>query len=90
MSMRKHKYISGGYISQIGEGSGGMEISDAEYQRLMALLQARPEEPAGKIYRLREDEEWELCDADARPEPDPEAEISSAEAMEIITGGDGA
>lgn len=90
MSTRKFKQITDGYLHCIGEGEGGIEISDGEYAELMAIIVARPTPAEGYDYRLRADGTWEEYVPEPEPEPDPDAEIGSMEALEIITGGNGA
>lgn len=86
--MRKHKYIEDGYIIQIGEGGGGVEIGDEEYAHIMEAIQNRPTPPEGYDYRLKADLTWELCTAEPAREADMDDEITGDEALNIIMGGE--
>lgn len=88
--MRRYKIIEGGYLLQIGEGDGGIEIDEAEYGRIMEAVAACPEAPAGYSYRLKENLTWEAVELPPEPvpEPSPEDEIPEDEALRIILGGD--
>lgn len=57
--MRFYKIISGGYIVGIGNGSGFTEISETEYNELLAIIQSKPTAPTGFGYRLTTSLEWE-------------------------------
>ena len=83
--MRYYKEIIQGYISSIGTGLGGIEISDVEYNELLTTIRNRPTPPPGYDYWLRADTlEWELVELP--PEPvDPD--IDDAELLDILLGG---
>lgn len=82
--MRHYKQIQNGYIVCIGTGSGGEEITQEEYDSMMAHIQARPTPEDGYDYRLKEDLSWELYQL---PTVDDDVEISDSEALDIILGG---
>lgn len=60
--MRYYKIVSDGYILAIGTGTGGEEITEAEYNSLMATIQSRPKAEPGWGYRLKTDLTWELVE----------------------------
>lgn len=74
--MRCYKEAADGYISGIGTGPGGMEITQEEYNRILAAIHARPEPPEGYDYRLTDALEWGLVE---RPAEDAGADQPSAE-----------
>lgn len=82
--MRFYKIIDDVYILAIGTGSGGEEITEAEYNEIMSVIHAKPSATETTDYRLREDLTWEAYPVDP-PEPDPE--VNEAEAFDIIFGG---
>ena len=86
VDMRYYKQISGDYIISIGTGSGGIEITEAEYNEIMAIIQNCPI-AEGKGYRLKADLTWEEYDLPPVPEPSDDDEISTDEALNILLGG---
>lgn len=60
--MRYFKIVSDGYILAIGTGAGGEEITETEYNTLMATIQNRPKAEPGWGYRLKADLTWELVE----------------------------
>ena len=74
--MRCYKEAADGYIAGIGTGFGGTEITQEEYNHILAAIHARPEPPEGYDYRLTEALEWELVE---RPAEDESADQPSAE-----------
>lgn len=83
--MRYYKQTSNNYILAIGTGAGGTEITKAEYDEIMAIIQNRPA-VGGKGYRLKTDLTWEEYDLPPEPEPSDEDELSDAEALNVIMG----
>ena len=77
-----YKNIVDGYITCIGTGDGDVEITQEEYETILAVIQSRPIPDAGFYYKLREDLTWEQVDA---PVIEDE-EISDEEAMNIMLG----
>lgn len=63
----------------------GAEITEAEYNRILEIIRNRPTAPSGYGYRLTAELEWELYELPAAEE-DPE--LSEAEALDIILGGE--
>lgn len=84
--MRYNKQTSKNYILAIGTGYGGTEITEAEYNEIMAIIQNCPT-AEGKGYRLKTDLTWEEYDLPPEPEPSDDDEISNDEALEILLGG---
>ena len=84
--MRYNKQISNNYILAIGTGYGGTEITEAEYNEIMAIIQNRPI-AEGKGYRLKADLTWEEYDLPPVSEPSDDDEISTDEALNILLGG---
>lgn len=84
--MRYFKSLSDGYIYAIGAGPGGTEITEGEYNEIMAIIQNRPI-AEGKGYRLKADLTWEEYDLPPVPEPSDDDEISTDEALNILLGG---
>ena len=56
------KNVSDCYILAIGTGAGGEDITEAEYNTLMATIQNRPKAEPGWGYRLKTDLTWELVE----------------------------
>ena len=84
--MRYNKQTSNNYILAIGTGYGGTEITETEYNEIMAITQNHPT-AEGKGYRLKTDLTWEEYDLPPEPEPSDEDELSDAEALNILLGG---
>ena len=81
------QYNDSGILLAIGTGAGGTEITEAEYNEIMAIIQNCPNVD-GKGYRLKADLTWEEYDLPPEPEPSDEDEISAEEALDIILGGE--
>lgn len=62
--MTYYKQTVGGYIAAIGtsDGTTSGEITEAEYNEIATRLAEKPEELAGKIYRLTVALTWELAE----------------------------
>ena len=84
--MRYYKQSSDSIIIAIGTGHGSEEITESEYNEIMAVIQNRPQAD-GKGYRLKTDLTWEEYDLPPEPEPSDEDELSDAEALDILLGG---
>ena len=82
--MRFYKTIESGYIIAIGTGGGGTEITESEYDQIMAVIQNKPSRTETKDYRLELDLTWEEYD---RP-PEPEPELDGEELLDILLGGE--
>ena len=84
--MRYYKQIIDNYLTAIGTGPGNIEITEAEYNQIISIIQNRPQS-GGKGYRLKTDLTWEAYDLPPEPEPSDEDELSDAEALNILLGG---
>jgi len=80
-----YKIIEGEYITAIGTGIGDVEITQEEYENILSIIRDRPTPETGYTYKLRTDLTWELVEAPVEPVDD---EISDAEALDIILGGE--
>lgn len=83
---RYYKQTDDVYILAIGTGPGNTEITEAEYNQILSIIQNRPQSE-GKGYRLKTDLTWEEYDLPPEPEPSDEDEISTDEALNILLGG---
>ena len=82
--MRYYKNVDNGYILAIGTGNGGTEITEAEYNKILSVIQTRPQSTETTDYKLRVNLTWESYDIEPEPEED---EIDESEALEILLGG---
>ena len=80
--MRYYKNIENRYLTAIGTGNGGNEITEEEYNSLLEHIRSCPEAPDGYGYRLKEDLTWELYELP----PIVDEEISGDELMTMIEG----
>ena len=81
------QYNDSGILLAIGTGPGGTEITEAEYNKIMAIIQSCPNVD-GKGYKLKADLTWEEYDLPPVPEPSDDDEISTDEALNILLGGE--
>ena len=84
--MRYYTQIIDNYLTAIGTGPGNTEITEAEYNQILSIIQNRPQSE-GKGYRLKTDLTWEEYDLPPVPEPSDDDEISNEEALNILLGG---
>ena len=84
--MRYYKQTANNCIIAIGTGPGNIEITEAEYNQIISIIQNRPQSE-GKGYRLKTDLTWEEYDLPPEPEPSDDDEISTDEALNILLGG---
>lgn len=70
--MRYYKLIEGDYIIAIGEGYGGEEISQEEYDTILSIVRNRPVPETGYDYILRTDLTWETIEVEVISEEDQE------------------
>ena len=82
---RYYKNFDGGYISAIGTGVGGEEITKEEYENILSVIRNRPTPEAGYDYRLKTDITWEPVEL---PPVSEDKEISADEALKIILWGE--
>lgn len=86
--MKYYKTIIDGYIFTISVGSGQIEITEEEYNTIMAIILLAPEDPDGYVYKLRADTmEWDLVEF--LDESEPDLNIDDTEALSILLGGEG-
>lgn len=83
--MRFYKQTSNHYTIAIGTGAGGTEITEAEYNAILAVIRNRPA-TEGKGYRLKTDLTWEAYDLPPEPEPSDADELTDEEALNMILG----
>lgn len=84
--IKYYKQLSDNYITAIGTGPGGTEITETEYNSILSTIQSRPVSDT-QGYRLRADLTWEAYDLPPAPEPSDDDEISNEEALNILLGG---
>lgn len=82
--MKYYKHVQDGYILAIGTGGMGEEITESEYNEILAVIRDKPPRTDTTDYRLREDLTWEEYEVEP---PDPDPDIDEAEAWEIVFGG---
>ena len=81
--MRYYKNVNNGYITIIGTGFGGEEITEEEYNTILSVIHSKPPATETTDYRLREDLTWEEYHIDP---PDPDPDIDDAELLNILMG----
>ena len=84
--MRYYKTIENGYITAIGTGGGGTEITESEYNQIMTVIQSKPPRTATTDFRLKTDLTWEEYE---RIDPVEPEEIDDTEALDILLGREG-
>ena len=84
--MSKQKVVDNGYITAIGVGLIGEDITDDEYNQILGILQTAPS-AEGKGYRLKTDLTWEEFDIE-EPVIDDDDELSEEDALAILMGGE--
>ena len=82
---RFFKNIEDGYLISISTGTGQEEITMDEYEQILSVIRNCPTPEAGYDYRLKADLTWELVEL---PPEDEDPELSDAEALDIILGGE--
>lgn len=83
--MRYFKRTDSGYIISVGKGNGGTEITEQEYNEILAVCANKPEATETTDYMLRDDLTWEAYEVESVPDPDPTPE----EALAILLGEEG-
>ena len=81
--MRHYKLESSGYILAIGTGDGNEEITESEYENIMAVIHNKPARTDTTDYRLKADLTWEAYNVDP---PDPDPDIDDTELVGILLG----
>ncbi len=84
--MRYYKTISDGYITAIGTGGGGTEITGREYDQIMSVIQSKPPRTDTTDYHLREDLTWEAYERPADPTLAPDAPDDLEQAAQYLLG----
>lgn len=85
--MRYYKIESNGYISLIGIGTAGIEITEQEYAHIRDEIKSAPTAPDGYAYRLTESLEWEQVKVETPDIVDTMTETEQkAAAYDILTG----
>ena len=84
--MRYYKVIQDGYIVAIGTGGGGVEITEAEYDTIMAAIRAKPARTETTDYHLLENLTWQEYER-IDPPPDDDEEAAPDEVLDILLGG---
>lgn len=79
-----YKQIEDNYILAIGTGNGGTEITESEYNEIMAVIRNKPPRTETTDYRLKTDLTWEAFEVEPAPDPEPTTE----EVLSILLGGD--
>ena len=82
--MRYYKDIQNGFIVAIGTGGGGVEITETEYESILAAIHSKPARTETTDYHLRQDLTWEEYE---RIDPPDESEPSAEEVVDILLGG---
>ena len=80
--MRYYKIISEGYILGIGTGSGGEEITEAEYNTILSAIHSKPVDTDTIGYRLTVNMEWEAYDI----EPPTDEDVTDADIAQALEG----
>lgn len=81
--MRYYKLIENNYITAIGTGGGGTEITETEYNTILSVIQQKPARTATTDYHLKPDLTWEQYERHDPVEPE---ELDPGEAMNILLG----
>lgn len=82
--MRYYKIVNNGYITAIGTGNGGTEVTQFEYNEIAALIHNKPQRTNTVDYHLKADLTWESYNVEPIV---PSEEIDADEALTILTGG---
>lgn len=82
--MRHYKIIDNGYLTAIGRGYDGIEITEVEYNELLNHIRNKPIAETGYDYWLKEDLTWELVEV---PIVEPtDDEVSGEELLNMLEG----
>ena len=80
--MRYYKIIDGNYITAIGTGAGGEEITESEYNEIMSVIHSKPVRE-GYDYKLKTDLTWEEYPVEP---PEPDEDMTADEIEEALEG----
>lgn len=83
--MRMFKMTDNNYILGIGKGNIGIEITEEEYNQIIAKLSEKPQRTETINYRLKEDLTWESYEVEPTP-PMPEFKPTADEILDILMG----
>lgn len=79
------KVIENGYITIIGDGISGIQITKEKYEELLDIITHAPKAPLGYDYMLKADTlEWELVNISENNDSFPLEDKS--EAYDILVG----
>lgn len=81
------EYSKNGYIVCVGNGAGGIEISDERYAAIIQAFENKPQPTETVDYRLKTDLTWEAYEIDPNPEPEPKPDLDDSELVDILLGG---
>ncbi len=82
--MRYYMIAEDGYITGIGTGGGGEELTETEYNAILTTIRNKPTESETVGYRLKTDLTWEQYERDPEPIDDTAYPEDIAEALEGI------
>lgn len=82
--MKHYKIIDNGYIIMIGTGNSGVEITEEEYNEILAVILAKPQATETTDYRLKTDLTWEPHEVE--PIDPEEEELTEDEVLSILMG----
>ena len=82
--MRYYKSIVNNYIDRVGIGSGGEEITEREYNQILAIIKTKPQASGTTGYHLKSDLTWE--EYELEPIEPIEEEATAEEILSILTG----
>ena len=83
-----YKVVEDGFVAGFGTNGpdSATEITEAEYESLTEMFQARPDAPDGYAYMIQDNpREWVLVELP----PDPDDDLSGDELVDILLGGAG-
>lgn len=83
--MRYYKNVENGYITAIGTGGGGIEITESEYNAILSVIHRKPPRTETIDYHLKEDLTWEAYEREEEPMDD--IELDPQDALDSIFGG---
>ena len=82
--MRYYKDVQNGFIVAIGTGGGGVEITEDEYESILAVIRNKPARMETTDFHLLESLIWQEYE---RIDPPDETEPSAEEIVDILLGG---
>ena len=83
--MRIFEVHSNGYITGVGKGDFGEEITEVRYNNVLDALLSKPPATKTTDYRLTFDLAWDPYSVPPKPGPEPAVE-DKAEAYDILMG----